>query len=172
MSDPLTRDSTLMALSNLSTGLWRIQELLEALLYKLEVQSVLIESGRSRWLGRSTQDIENILEAMRESELLRTVDAEPVCELLGLPKDTPLSQIALAAPEPWNHVLEEHRSALSTATNELSQPSRTNGEMLEISYKAVQDTLDRFNHAPAVGTYTSRGDRETGRSHHLTDQIS
>ncbi|MEP7159999.1 MAG: hypothetical protein ABI746_02745 [Dermatophilaceae bacterium] len=44
--------------------------------------------------------------------------------------------------------------------------------MLEISYKAVQDTLDRFDHASDVGACTSRGDRETGRSHHLIDQIS
>ncbi len=172
VSDPRMNDGTLMALSHLSTGLWRIQELLESLLYKLEVQTVLIETGRSRWLGRSTQDIEATLEAMRESELLRTVDAEPVCELLGLPLDTPLSQIALAAPEPWNQVLEEHRGGLSAATNELSQLSRTNGEMLEISYRAVQDTLDRFNHAAEVGTYTARGAREAGRSHHLIDQIT
>ncbi|MCA0437205.1 MAG: flagellar protein FlgN [Austwickia sp.] len=170
MTDP-KNDRAQLALSNLSTGLWRIQELLETLLYQLEVQSVLIETGRSRWLGRSTSDIETVIESLRETELLRAVDATPVCDLLGLPADTPLSEIAKAAPAPWDHVLEEHRVALSNATHELSQLSRTNGEMLEISYRAVQDTLDRFNHAPEGATYTARGSRENARGHHLIDHV-
>lgn len=170
MTDP-KNDGAQIALSNLSTGLWRIQELLETLLYKLETQSVLIETGRSRWLGRSTSDIESVIESLRETELLRAVDAAPVCDLLGLPADTPLSQIAQAAPSPWNHVLEEHRVALSGATHELSLLSRSNGEMLEISYRAVQDTLDRFNHSPEGATYTSRGARDNARGHHLIDHV-
>lgn len=170
MSAP-NNDGAQFALSNLSTGLWRIQELLETLLYKLEVQSVLIESGRSRWLGRSTNDIEAVIESLRETELLRIVDAAPVCDMLGLAVDTPLSQIAQAAPAPWNHVLEEHRVALSATTAELSLLSRSNGEMLEISYRAVQDTLDRFNHSAAGTTYTSRGARDNARAHHLIDHV-
>ncbi|QQR99513.1 MAG: flagellar protein FlgN [Austwickia sp.] len=170
MTDPKT-DGAQVALSDLSTGLWRIQELLENLLYKLEVQSVLIESGRSRWLGRSTSDIESVIESLRETELLRAVDAAPVCDVLGLPADTPLSQIAQAAPSPWNHVLEEHRVALSHATHELSLLSRSNGEMLEISYRAVQDTLERFNHSAEGATYTARGARENSRAHHLIDHV-
>ncbi len=170
MTDPKT-DGAQVALSDLSTGLWRIQELLENLLYKLEVQSVLIESGRSRWLGRSTSDIESVIESLRETELLRAVDAAPVCDMLGLPADTPLSQIAQAAPSPWNHVLEEHRVALSHATHELSLQSRSNGEMLEISYRAVQDTLERFNHSAEGATYTARGARENSRAHHLIDHV-
>lgn len=171
MIDPRQDDGAQLALSHLSTGLWRIQELLETLLYKLEVQSVLIETGRSRWLGRSTQDIEAVIENLRETELLRTVDAAPVCDMLGLPADTPLSQIAQAAPSPWNHILEEHRDALSTATQELSLISRSNSDMLEISYRAVQDTMDRFNHAPEGTTYTARGSRDNARAHHLIDHI-
>lgn len=171
MTDPHQNDGAQLALSNLSTGLWRIQELLETLLYKLEVQSVLIESGRSRWLGRSTSDIEAVIESLRETELLRAVDAAPVCDMLGLPADTPLSQIAQAAPSPWNHVLEEHRTALASATHELSLLSRSNGEMLEISYRAVQDTLERFNHSPEGTTYTARGARESARAHHLIDHV-
>lgn len=172
MSEPRKNDGTLTALSNLSTGLWRIQDLLESLLYKLEIQSMLISSGRSTWLGRSTREIELVLQEMRETELLRSLDAAPVCDLLGLPQDTPLSDIAQAAPSPWNHVLDEHRTALGGLTRELSLLSRTNGEMLEISYKAVQDTLDRFNQTPEGMTYTARGARESARTHHLIDQIS
>lgn len=170
MSNQTPSDATLTALSGLSSGLWRIQELLEVLTYKLEVQHVLIETGRSRWMGRSTREIEIILAEMREAELMRAVDAGPVCEALGLPLDTPLSEIADAAPAPWNQVLAEHRTALSSATNELSLLSRSNSDMLEASYKAVQETLDRFNHTSEGATYTATGARENRRSHHLFDQ--
>ncbi|NYD99864.1 hypothetical protein BJY21_001049 [Kineosphaera limosa] len=145
---------------------------MELLTYKLEVQHVLIETGRSRWMGRSTREIEVILQEMREAELMRAVDAGPVCDALGLPLDTPLTQIAEAAPAPWNQVLSEHRVALSNATNELSLLSRSNSEMLEASYKAVQETLDRFNHTSEGATYTATGARESRRSHHLFDQKS
>ncbi|WP_116115147.1 flagellar export chaperone FlgN [Austwickia chelonae] len=171
MTEPRIKDETQLALSNLSTGLWRIHDLLESLHYKLEVQNVLIETGRSAWLGRSTQEIEFVIESLRETELMRVVDVSPVCDLLGLPQDTPLSQIAQAAPSPWDHVLEEHRLALAHATQELSLLSRSNSDMLEISYRAVQDTLERFNHSPEGATYTARGSREAGRSHHLIDHV-
>lgn len=172
MSNMSVDDTTLMALSNLSSGLWRIQELLELLTYRLECQHVLIETGRSRWMGRSTREIELVLAEMREAELLRAVDAQPVCEALGLPLDTPLSEIAAAAPAPWDQVLGEHRSALTATTQELATLSRSNSDMLEASYKAVQETLDRFNHAPGGETYTAKGARENRRSHHLFDQKS
>ncbi len=161
-----------MALSNLSAGLWRIQELLELLTYKLEVQQVLIEAGRSRWMGRSTREIDLVLQEMREAELMRAVDAGPVCDALGLPADTPLSEIAKAAPPPWDQVLDEHRASLTMTTSELSTLSRSNSEMLEISYRAVQDALDRFNHTSEVSTYTARGARDTRRVHHLFDQTT
>ncbi|WP_168583179.1 flagellar protein FlgN [Gephyromycinifex aptenodytis] len=163
-------DAALEGLSNLSAGLWRIQELLELLTYKLEVQHVLIESGRSRWMGRSTHEIEAVLAEMREAELMRAVDAGPVCAALGLDQDTPLSEIAAAAPAPWDHVLDEHRAALTKATHELSTLSRSNSEMLEASYKAVQETLDRFNHGSEGSTYTATGAREGGRGRYLFDQ--
>lgn len=172
MKHDITADVTLVAMSNLSSGLWRMQELLELLTYKLEVQHVLIESGRSRWMSRSTREIELVLQEMREAELMRAVDAGPVCDVLGLPQDTPLSEIAQAAPPPWDQVLAEHRSSLTRATTELSTLSRANSDMLEASYQAVQEALNRFNHAPDAPTYTARGSRESGRTHHLFDQTT
>lgn len=170
MNAGLPSDAALTALSNLSSGLWRIQELLELLTYKLEVQHVLIESGRSRWMGRSTREIAVVLAEMREAELMRAVDAGPVCMVLGLAEDTPLSEIAATAPHPWNQVLDEHRAALTTATQELSRLNRRNSEMLAASYQAVQETLGRFNHSSESSTYTAPGAREGGPGRHLFDQ--
>lgn len=162
-------EAALVALSNLSAGLWRVQELLEHLSFKLDVQQVLMESGRVRWIARATREIESVLAQLREAELMRTVDAGPVCAALGLDEDTPLAEIAAVAPSPWNYVLDEHRTALTAATNELASLSRSNTDMLEVSYRAVQDTLDRFNHKPEGTTYTSSGAIATRRTHHLFD---
>lgn len=172
MSTSLSSDTALSALSGLSAGLWRIQELLEVLTYKLEVQHVLIETGRTRWMGRSTAEIEAVIAEMREVELMRAVDAAPVCEALGLAPDTPLSEIAGAAPAPWDQVLHEHRASLTAATSELSRMSRSNSDMLEASYRAVQETLEHFNHTSQGATYTASGTRESRRSHNLFDQKS
>ena len=172
MSTAIPSDPALLSLSGLSAGLWRIQEILEALTYRLEVQQVLIEAGRSRWLGRSTREIEAVIAEMREAELMRAVDAGPVCDALGLAPDTPLSEIAAAAPAPWDQVLGEHRISLTAATAELSRLSRSNSAMLEASYRAVRETLERFNHTPEGATYTASGSRESRRSTNLFDQKS
>ena len=177
------------------------------------------------------REIEVVIGEMREAELMRSVDAGPVCELLGLPEDTPLSEIASAAPPPWDDVLDEHRDAdlaqreallrdkdllgirahlaatgrdtpavtvklvvegeeesgsptltallnehrdaLTKATQELSRLSRSNSAMLEASYRAVQETLDRFNHTSQDSTtYTATGARAGGSGRHLFDQKS
>lgn len=144
-------DDTVAALSNLSTALWRLQELLETLTYKLEVQQLILQTGRARWLGRSTREIEVLLQQMREAELMRALDAGPACEALGLPVGTSLARLAQAAPAPWNDLLAEHRRALTQLTAELSSLSRSNDRLLADAYEAVQETLDQFDATGGVG---------------------
>lgn len=150
MTGPVSEE-TVAALSNLSTALWRLQELLESLTYALEVQQLILQTGRARWLGRSTRGIEALLGQMREAELMRALDAGPACEALGLPAGTSLSRLAQAAPTPWNDLLAEHRRALTQLTVELSAVSRSNSRLLADAYEAVQETLDQFDAAGGVG---------------------
>ena len=54
------------------------------LLYKLEVEQLVLASGRNRWLALAAREVESVLEAIRETELLRAVAADAVAAALGL----------------------------------------------------------------------------------------
>ena len=47
----------------MSNILWRERQLLELLLYKLEVEQILLINGRTRWLSAAAREIEDLLEA-------------------------------------------------------------------------------------------------------------
>src|SRR5688500_16135133 len=54
-------DSTMEAMQRLSLVLWRERELLEELHYRLEVEQLVLASGRSRWLAHAARDIDALL---------------------------------------------------------------------------------------------------------------
>ena len=51
-----------MDFAGLSSILWRERDVLENLLYKLDVQQLLLMAGRSTWLVRASAEIELVLE--------------------------------------------------------------------------------------------------------------
>ncbi|RZI81075.1 MAG: flagellar protein FlgN, partial [Microbacterium sp.] len=63
-----------MGANELSMQLWRERELLEMLIFKLEEQRLLLESGGMRWIHFATREIEQVLERLRESGLGREVE--------------------------------------------------------------------------------------------------
>ena len=62
-----------MDMSGLSSLLWRERDILDNLLFKLDVQQLLLMSGRSGWLVRASREIETALEQVRIIELERAV---------------------------------------------------------------------------------------------------
>ena len=48
-------------MEKLSLVLWRERELLEELHYRLEVEQLVLASGRSRWLAHATRDVDALL---------------------------------------------------------------------------------------------------------------
>ena len=63
-------------MEKLSLVLWRERELLDTLQFKLEVEQLVLASGRSRWLMRAAREVEAVLETIRETEVLRAVAAD------------------------------------------------------------------------------------------------
>ena len=61
--------STRAVLERLSEVLWRERHLLELLLFKLEEEQLVLTSGRTRWLGHATREVETVLEEIRTAEL-------------------------------------------------------------------------------------------------------
>ena len=128
-------------MEKLSLVLWRERELLELLAYKLEVEQLVLASGRTRWLSQSTQEVEDLLVEIRETELLRAVAADEVALQLGLEPNPSLGAIAEAAEAPWSTIFADHRQAFLTVSREIQELSETNKGMLTAGYRSARETL-------------------------------
>ena len=56
-----------MSLNDFSGVLWRERQLLELLLFKLEEEQLILTSGKTRWLGHATREVESVLEQIRSA---------------------------------------------------------------------------------------------------------
>ena len=128
-------------MEKLSLILWRERELLELLAYKLEVEQLILAGGRTRWLARSTKEVEEVLEVLRETEVLRAVAADEVAEELGLAPAPTLAAIAERAPEPWRAILDDHRTAFVSATRQIAELSESNRGLITAGYRSARETL-------------------------------
>lgn len=148
-----------MPLKALSDILWRERELLEHLLFKLEVEQLLITSGRTTRLPIATQEVEDVLAAIREAELGRTVEVAAAATSLGLPDDVSLLDLAKAAPVPWDGILLEHRKQFARLTAEIADLAKSNQELLAGSHRATQETLMSIQNS--IQTYGPTGSTVT-----------
>ncbi|WP_223163713.1 flagellar export chaperone FlgN [Nocardioides humilatus] len=128
-------------MEKLSLILWRERELMELLSYKLEVERLVLASGRTRWLINATREIEDVLATIRETEVLRAVAADEAAADLGLSADSSLATLAAAAPDPWGSLLLEHRDAFVAAAREIAQLSEDNHELLTAGFRSARATL-------------------------------
>lgn len=159
-----------MALTRLSDVLWKERHLLELLLFKLEEEQLVLTSGRTRWLGHATREVESVLEQIREAELGRSVEAEEVATLYGIEPGSSLLELSGHVPPPWDELLRAHRDAFVTLTAEIGQLADGNRELLSMSHRATQETLMSLQED--VQTYDVQGMTSTphDRSAQLLDR--
>lgn len=157
-----------MSMEDLSSVLWRERELLETLLYKLEVEQLVLAGGRSRWLPAAAREIEAVLANIRDIELLRAVEVDEVAEELGLDPNPSLKDLAATSPEPWNAIWLDHREAFRTVAAEISAMADSNRELLTAGYQAAQATLLSMSEGP--GTYSPDGSVAPDRRVSLVDR--
>lgn len=166
------QDKAAMACAELSESLWRVRDLLELLAYRVEVQRALVETGRATWVARSTREVDQLLQQIRNAELLRAVETTPAAQALLLADDASLSEIAAAAPAPWDHVIGEHRHALLEATRDLTEAAAANRDLLASGARAVEDVLAQFSGPHTSSTYIASGTPEHDPTRRLFDQSS
>jgi hypothetical protein len=135
--------------------LWRERELLEALLYRLEVEELVMASGRTRWLAEASRDVEAAALALREVEVLRAVATDEAAEAAGLAPDPSLGDLIAVAEEPWAGLLVEHRDHFLRLTDEIARVAQTNRALIVAGLRSTQDTLLGLDRAGS--TYTSGG---------------
>jgi len=119
-----------MPMSDLSSILWRERGLLDLLLFRLEVERLVLSSGRSWWLTIAAQEIESVLAEMRHVELLRAVSVEELAAEENLHANPSLREIAECSPEPWRAIWLDHRDAFTELTSQISELSLDNRRLL------------------------------------------
>ena len=128
-------------MEKLSQILWRERDLLDSLLFKLEMEQLVLGSGRTRWLARSAKEVELVLEMLRETEVLRAVAADEAAELVGLVTNPSLRALAEAVEEPWRSILLDHRDAFAKVSAEIAGLAEVNRELLTAGLRSARETL-------------------------------
>jgi len=157
-----------MSMDSLSSILWRERDLLELLLYKLEIEQLVLTGGRSHWLPIAAREIETVLEEIRGIELLRSVEVDAVAAELGLDPNPSLSEIARASAEPWRSIWTDHREAFTTVATQISEMSQSNRVLLTAGYQAAQATL--LSMTEKAATYGADGSVAQTRRTSLIDR--
>ncbi|WP_370290468.1 flagellar export chaperone FlgN [Nocardioides sp.] len=128
-------------MDRLSQILWRERELLETLAFKLEVERMVLATGRTRWLVHATREVESVLEDLRGTEVLRATAADEAAEELGLTPNPSLGALAEAAPEPWAGILRDHRDAMIASAREIADTSEDAKGLITAGYRSARETL-------------------------------
>ena len=144
-------------LSQLSQTLWRQRAQVELLLYRLEVQQMVLASGRSRWIDQSSRDVEDAIDDLRSEELLRAAHVAAVGPVLGTDADATLSTLADAAGEPWGQILRDHQATFLALIGSIEAVSRDNRELLARGLHDTRDFVARVAEAPGLDGYGHDG---------------
>lgn len=128
-------------MEKLSQILWRERDLLELLLYRLEVEQLVLASARTTWLMRAAREVEQTLETLRETEVLRAVAADEAASMVGLAPNPSLSALAEASPEPWRTILLDHREAFAAVTRQITDMADANRDLITSGYHSARETL-------------------------------
>jgi hypothetical protein len=128
-------------MEKLSQILSRERELLDTLLFRLEVEQMVLATGRTRWLMRAARDVENVLSVIRETEILRAVAADEAASALGLHHNPSLRALCEAVGEPWRTILTEHHEAFVSVTHEIGALADANRDLITAGYRSARETL-------------------------------
>lgn len=142
-------------MEKLTRVLWRERELLEGLLYRLETESMVMSSGRTRWLPAAARDVEETARQIREVEVLRAIAADEAAAAVGLDPNPSLSALVAAADEPWDAILADHRDAFIMLTDEIVRVATTNRSLIAAGLRAAHETL--LDLGAGVTTYSAAG---------------
>jgi hypothetical protein len=151
-------------IAELASLLWREREILERVLFKIVEQQLLVAAGETRWLSAANREVEAAVHDLRRCEVERAVEVDAVAERLGLGPGQTLAALADAAPEPWDEILREHRTAVSDLASQLDVASKEARRLLDAGGRAVQEALRDLGagDGPATSTepHVSRLDQQ------------
>jgi hypothetical protein len=134
-------DTQTKELSEFCSVLWCERAIVECVLFRLTAQQLLLKAGYTQWLAAASNDVANAMDELRETEVLRSADADALARVLGPATGATLGELAEAAPEPWASMLLEHRDALRELTAGIEVLSEQNRELLVAGAQAAHAAL-------------------------------
>ncbi|WP_350348532.1 flagellar export chaperone FlgN [Agromyces sp. G08B096] len=156
-----------MGLHELSAVLWRERELLDVLLYKLDVERLLLATDRHRWLGRAAHEIAYVTDRLKEVGLARAVESGEAAEELGVGADATLRELAEATEDPvWRDILEAHLAALRDVTAEIAALRDAN----ELLLRRTATTAPPGGRPAGHDTYDASGRTRVAHAATLVDE--
>ena len=155
LSSPQLVDGILTELGHV---LWRQRDLILRLIYRLEVQRLVLASGQTQWIALATEDVDDAIEDVQRQEVVRAALVEDLARPLGTPADASLRELIEAAPTPWDLVLAEHHTEFLRLANEAEEAARNNRDILQQGLVDVRDLLESYGSSPE----SAYGDRTTG----------
>jgi hypothetical protein len=141
---------------DLSHQLWTMRELLEQLVYKLDVQGLLLAGGRARWIPYVTAELEAIIEAIGEIEAARAQASARLARATRQPATASLAELIEHVEQPWASLLSQHRLHLLSLQAEIEEISRANSEMAKRSLMRSREIIASLGEQ-SVDVYDPRG---------------
>lgn len=135
------RNDDTARLGALAHTLWREQRLLDVLLYRMDVQQLVMAAGRTHWIERAAFDVEAALEELGEHEVIRAMQVADVAPVLGLRAEATLRELVAAAPEPWQDILRDHQQAFLELVARVEETSHANRDLVRRSMSTMRELL-------------------------------
>lgn len=150
-----------LVLSELSHVLWQQRDLVTQLIYRLEVQRLLLTNGRADWIEYATADVNDALDDVRRQEEFRTELLSDLAPLIQTRPDATLRELISAVSAPWDTIFSEHHAAFLKLSAEAEDASRFNTDLLQRGLSDLGDLLSSFGHE-AESAYSARAGRSGG----------
>jgi hypothetical protein len=154
----VSTETPMKSYEELSRQLWRQRRLIETLLFKLEVERLLLATGKIRWLDAATVEVGVVLDQIRHEDLAR--EAMPLATIrreLDLDVEATLTDIIAAAPEPWGEIYRDHQTALLAYIGEVEAAAASNRELLQRGLRSTQTFLSSLHTTAPADGYSRTG---------------
>jgi hypothetical protein len=131
-----------MTLQAFSVVLFQERRLLELLLFKIETERLLLDNGQVRWLAMASRELQTVLDELNKVELARSVTLAGLVPELGLSAGATLSEVAHAAPPPWDTLLRSHQVELRSLMTEVLEAAESSRDLLREEYDSIRMALE------------------------------
>jgi hypothetical protein len=157
-TDPAAAEALLPELSRV---LWQQRDLIERLEYRLEVQQLIMVSGRSDRLPTAVGEVEAAISEIRKVEEHRLTIVGDVARAHGLPTHATITQIRNVVAPPWDTVLSDHHTSVLRLVASTEELAARNRELAQHGLAEARTAVAHMGGAVAPRTYGKTGGQST-----------